>query len=424
MSLHLSQTVTETKQILIQAFNPSATTKLCTVALGAAALTLMGATAEAASFSGLGDLPGGRFFSAANAVSADGSVVVGVSHANTIHNSSGRNEAFRWTEDGGMVGLGGLDFVLNQDGQEFFFPGRSRASGVSADGSVVMGTSSDIIRGTQVFRWTAEDGMVSLAGPIDAALFTIVEDGSADGSVAVGRIGRSFFSSAWLWSTEGGRLVGPLRQDDYFASANGVSADGSVVVGNSLGEDGVLEAFLWNAADDSIVGLGFLEEAHSSSIAYEVSADGTIVVGNSDSSSGNQVFRWTEEDGMVGLGSILENSSRNVVTDLSADASVMVGTSRNRDGTALFIWDERNGMRALPDVLTGDFGLDLTGWVLDSVTGISADGLTLVGSGTNPDGNTEAWIARLDPVSTPEPSTLLGLSTLVLMGGMLLRRKN
>jgi hypothetical protein len=43
-----------------------------------------------------------------------------------------------------------------------------------------------------------------------------------------------------------------------------------------------------------------------------------------------------------------------------------------------------------------------------AVTGISPDGLTLVGYGTNRDGRIEGWIAHLDhPLFVPEPSTWL-----------------
>jgi probable HAF family extracellular repeat protein len=55
-----------------------------------------------ATFTGLGDLPGGSFISLANGVSADGSVVVGRGA------SASGNEASRWTSGTGMVGLGDL----------------------------------------------------------------------------------------------------------------------------------------------------------------------------------------------------------------------------------------------------------------------------------------------------------------------------
>ena len=58
-----------------------------------AALVVLGGNAATAlpSFQGLGELPGGAFFSFANAVSGDGTVVVG--HSGSIAGT----EAFRWT---------------------------------------------------------------------------------------------------------------------------------------------------------------------------------------------------------------------------------------------------------------------------------------------------------------------------------------
>jgi probable HAF family extracellular repeat protein len=108
-----------------------------------ALLTILLCTSATRAFAGasltpLGDLPGGGSYSWASGISADGSVVVGSSDS-----ASGR-EAFRWTRGGGMVGLGDLPGGLFG----------STASGVSADGSVVVG-SSDIDSAFQhAFRWT------------------------------------------------------------------------------------------------------------------------------------------------------------------------------------------------------------------------------------------------------------------------------
>ena len=65
-------------------------------------LTLLASRATAVSFVSLGDLPGGRFQSAAIGVSGDGHVVVGEGSS-----PQGR-EAFRWTAETGMIGLGDL----------------------------------------------------------------------------------------------------------------------------------------------------------------------------------------------------------------------------------------------------------------------------------------------------------------------------
>lgn len=58
-------------------------------------------------FVGLGDLPGGYYASAARSVSADGATVVGNAVTDTPF-AVRPIEAFRWTIDEGMVGLGDL----------------------------------------------------------------------------------------------------------------------------------------------------------------------------------------------------------------------------------------------------------------------------------------------------------------------------
>lgn len=295
----------------------------------------------------MGDLPGGSnydFFSEASGVSGDGSVVVGHSEG-----ASGY-EAFRWTQSGGMVGLGDL-------GAGYFY---SRAEDVSNDGSVVVGQANSS-SGYQAFRWTESGGMQGL---------------------------------------------GDLPGAGFSSGALGASPDGSVVVGKGQITAGLSEPFLWTQ-DSGMVDLGLLPGAYSGR-ANAVSADGSVVAGTcafDGDPAYSEVFRWTDSGGMLSLG-------RGEARDMSADGSIVVGVGDGSFGA--FIWDEQDGIRSIKDLLETDFGFNLNGWYLLDATAISLDGLTIVGYGENPSGDLEAWIATV-----PEPSTLL----LFGLGGLALVRK-
>jgi probable HAF family extracellular repeat protein len=254
---------------------------------------------------GLGHLPGGYPFSYANGVSEDGGVIVGVSES-----GSDIFEAFRWTEAQGMVGLG-------------FLPGGGLESdgwSVTPDGQVIVG-GSDSANGYEAFRWTEPEGMVGLGG----------------------------------------------LSIEYFDSlASAVSADGQVIVGDSYSIDESCDPCDPFDPCDPCEGCWGTYEA----------------------------FRWTEAEGMVGLG-FLGDGFYSWASDVTANGKIIVGSSIGDDGDRAFIWDPNNGMRDLKDVLQTDFGLDLTGWELWYALGISANGSTIVGSGINPSGNTEAWVATV-----------------------------
>ncbi len=72
-------------------------------------------------------------------------------------------------------------------------------------------------------------------------------------------------------------------------------------------------------------------------------------------------------------------------------------------------------MRSLEDVLETEYGLNLLGWELRSVEGVSDDGTTLVGYGISPDGHSEAWLARMT-TPVPAPSSAVGMTGLFAMG--------
>ena len=164
-----------------------------------------------------------------------------------------------------------------------------------------------------------------------------------------------------------------------------------------------------------MIGLGDLPGGEVRSSAFGISADGSTIVGFSSNrfssiGRGFQAFRWTLSEGMIDLGS-LPGAIEIIAFDVSGDGSTIVGRAFSETGEEAFVWDQQAGMQNLQQVLTDDLGLDLDGWTLGRADGISDDGLTIVGVGTNPSGFTEAWIAII-----PEPSTaLLFASGLVAM---------
>ena len=153
-------------------------------------------------------------------------------------------------------------------------------------------------------------------------------------------------------------------------------------------------------AGSSFTGLSDLAGGSFESYANGVSADGSVAVGLGSSTSGNEAFRWTDGGGMVGLGDLAGGSFNSRAYSVSADGSTVVGRGSSASGTEAFVWDETNGMRGLMQVLM-DQGIDMTGWSLTEARGVSADGLTIVGYGTNPLGQEEGWIATI----VPEPSS-------------------
>ena len=199
--------------------------------------------------------------------------------------------------------------------------------------------------------------------------------------------------------------------------AFGVSSDASVVIGYGSSAlswesyEGATEAFRWTN-DGGMVGLGDLPGGYFDSVECAVSSDGQVIVGKGSSTASfasfegaTEAFLWTNDGGMVGLGDLLGGHFWSVANAVSSDGKVVVGGGHAEVDWEAFVWDSVNGMRSLKDVLVNQCGLELTGCSLRNAYGISADGLTIVGIGDNPNGDTEAWI-----VTIPEPTTLALLS--------------
>lgn len=375
-------------------------TPVGSVALLAAAAAPAAVTAP--TFQGIGDLPGGSAFSAATAVSGEGSVVVGTSSG-----SSG-NQAVRWTRDGGLVGLGDLA------GGSF----SSAALGVSSDGSVVVGRGSPAT-GSEAFRWTQAGGMAGLGRFEGASVpFSEVRRVSANGTTAVGFSNVAGGQRAFRWTQAAGlQDLGDLAGGANSSSAFGVSPDGSAVTGTSSAASG-LEAFRWTQASGlqsagTITGTAVVINGASEGGEF-LAGSGRYAQPSQGGSMREEGILFSEAGGLVRLGDLPGGSFNSKAFAASADGSVVVGTSIGQTGgVEPFYWTAAGGMRPLRTVLEEDFGLGpaLAGWTLTSASGISADGRAMVGGGFGPNGE-EGWVAVV-----PEPASigLLALGSTVML---------
>lgn len=177
----------------------------------------------------LGTLPGSDT-SEANAISSDGTIVVGTS-----------GTAFVWSSATGMRDLGALEG----------WP-RSAATALSDDGLVIVGYSDS--SGQPPSRATIWiDGTPRPLGVFPDGTLSLCWATSADGRVVVGEYGvRTRYSRAFAWSRESGvvDLTDYAREHNLIGEsitltrANDVSGDGSTIVGVSFVNNQYGHAFI------------------------------------------------------------------------------------------------------------------------------------------------------------------------------------
>ena len=414
---------------------------------------------------GLGCLPG-DIDSFAQAVNYDGSVIVGTSQFCPIrwerrdsigkviasnNQLTNRCQAVRWITTNGVTRLSGLGFLAGENKW-------SLATGVSADGKVIVGESGSSPY-EDAFRWTETDGMRGIcksAGVLGCSECSV----SSDGTVVIGKMIGGY---AFRWTAKHGMVGLPTLRYQY-SHANAVSGDGSVVVGYFTATDCDHAACRWTTEDQKISFEFQADEFRGQYTARDlIAAIATkrieVPEAPSEVKSLNKLLRGPslclryphislseEADAlrkrelklnaeerlrlnrfileaafrrncppkelMQRLGDLAgpkrTRDTRTEALAITKDGSVIVGYSC---GDA-FVWDRVNGMRSLKKVLADDYHLDLTGWSLEKATGISDDAKTIIGEGwrankdifgqERPRGYDEAWIAHLDrPVDTP-----------------------
>jgi probable HAF family extracellular repeat protein len=207
-------------------------------------------------------------------ISADGSTVVGQISIGSVFN----REVFRWTNSTGYQRIG----KLSTDSSDSIY-----ATAVSANGSVFAGYS-DTPNGYRAYRWTSATGLQNLGtlGRTNAFYppWSFANGVSDDGSIVVGSttvVGEEFEQAALWTSTNGWQVIGSLPDPFQNSTSYGLTSNGATIVGFNQGNG--IDATIWTQAD----GLRALPRlaGFGQGGARLISDDGSLITGQVTSSS-------------------------------------------------------------------------------------------------------------------------------------------
>jgi len=314
-------------------------------------VVIAGATTAQPGIVAIGDLPGSVPVSRAFGVSADGSVVTGSSFA------FDGGTPIRWTREGGLEALPRVP-----DSSDNF------GGSVSSSGEYIAGA-----HGSTGLVWSRELGSVS-AGSLPGGRDTSQLGQINDEGMTVGLASFDFnvlgapLNRAVKWTPAGGLEALPLPEPsdlNFNSLATHILDDGRIFGHSNSGT--------WLYSEQS----GF-EMLPVGRYMTQINSTGDFMIGTNliDDPWPFRSTYWTPDTGEVQLESLPSVASSGVI-GMSDDGSVIIGEASN---VGFIIWLDQGTPMLLTDYAES-IGIDMSGWDIEHVFAISADGTTIVGTG-------------------------------------------
>jgi len=351
-------------------------------------LVIAGATTAQPGIVAIGDLPGSVPVSGAYGVSADGSVVTGISYGSGGGIFGGT--MIRWTREGGLEALPRVPDSSDNIGGTF-----------SPSAEFIAGA-----HGSTGLVWSRDLGTVSVGslpgGRDTSSVGQINNEGMTVGSASFDfTVLGAPLNRAIKWTPAGGLEALPLPEPSdlgFNSRASHILADGRIFGHSNSGT--------WLYSEQA----GF-EMLPVGSYMNQINSTGDFMIGT-NLVNDPWPFRstyWTPDTGEVQLEPLGSIASTSVIR-MSEDGSVIVGEASN---TGFIIWLDQGTPMLLTDYAES-LGIDMSGWFIERVTSISADGTTIIGigaklewSGTN---RSEGFVLT---IPTPGAAVVLGISGLL-----------
>jgi probable HAF family extracellular repeat protein len=300
----------------------------------------------------------------AQAISNDNSTIIG------YLDGPGAQQAVKWVNGNAIQALG-------------FLPGGSIsvATGVSGDGSIIVGGAIDASSQTQAVRWVGNNTIENL-GVLPGGFSSSAQAISADGTTIVGISNDSNGGGrAVRWVGNNGiEALDAWTAGSNFAEARFVNTNGSIIGGdvNDLNGNTIMARWVGN---NPVEVLGVLPGGTYSQPSA-MSADGSVMIGSGDTSTSSAVPLRSVGGNQVQVLDILSGDTYGFANAVNANGSVIVGVSYDSgfNGKAVR-WVGNNPVESLSNLLTAK-NVDLSGWNLNVAGSINANGDIIAGNGT------------------------------------------